>query len=110
MLNSGVELAISPRLVEGLSEARPDQLDQIEVSPSGLGLHFPKLDADLYVPALLECVLGSRSWMASRMRCQRQSCHWHRWKDVGERSPKETGKSELRRLLYNAFRFFASIH
>ncbi|MCF5706266.1 DUF2442 domain-containing protein [Pseudomonas syringae] len=67
MLNSGVELAIPPRLVEGMSEARPDQLDQIEVSPSGLGLHFPKLDADLYVPALLEGVLGSRSWMARQL-------------------------------------------
>ncbi|WP_163034408.1 DUF2442 domain-containing protein, partial [Pseudomonas viridiflava] len=67
MLNSGVELAIPPRLAEGLSDARPDQLDNIEVSPSGLGLYFPELDADLYVPALLEGVLGSRSWMARQL-------------------------------------------
>jgi hypothetical protein len=33
----------------------------------GLGLHFPKLDADLYLPALLDGWLGSRRWMAARM-------------------------------------------
>jgi hypothetical protein len=27
----------------------------------------PRLDADLYVPALLEGVLGSRRWMAARL-------------------------------------------
>jgi hypothetical protein len=28
-------------------------LDEIEITPSGFGIHFPKLDADLYVPGLL---------------------------------------------------------
>jgi hypothetical protein len=37
------------------------------VSPSGLGLHFPQLDADLYLPALLQGFLGSRQWMAQAM-------------------------------------------
>lgn len=64
ILNSGMELAISPKIAEGISEASPDQLDQIELSPTGLGLYFPKLDADLYVPSLLTGVTGSRSWMA----------------------------------------------
>ncbi|NBQ54825.1 MAG: DUF2442 domain-containing protein, partial [Proteobacteria bacterium] len=31
------------------------------------GLHFPQLDADLYLPALLKGVLGSRRWMAQAM-------------------------------------------
>ena len=26
-------------------------LDVIEISPAGLGMHFPKLDAELYLPA-----------------------------------------------------------
>jgi hypothetical protein len=30
-------------------------------------LHFPKLDADLYLPALLEGLLGSKRWMAARL-------------------------------------------
>jgi len=30
-------------------------------------LHFPKLDADLYLPSLLEGFLGSRRWMAAQL-------------------------------------------
>ncbi|CAM3402361.1 DUF2442 domain-containing protein [Halomonas lysinitropha] len=66
-LHSGLELAIPPRLVEGLSQATPEALSEIEISPSGLGLHWPQLDADLYVPALLEGQFGSHQWMARQM-------------------------------------------
>ena len=37
----------------------------IEISPSGLGIHFPRVDADIYLPALLETMLGSKRWMAA---------------------------------------------
>jgi hypothetical protein len=57
----------APEAAEGLEKATPAQLEPIEISPSGFGIHFPKLDADLYLPALLEGFLGSRKWMASRM-------------------------------------------
>jgi hypothetical protein len=30
-------------------------------------LHWPRLDADLYLPALMEGVIGSRRWMARVM-------------------------------------------
>lgn len=58
-LHSGLELAIPPHLVEGLTDATSEALADIEVSPSGLGLHWPQLDADLYVPALLQGQFGS---------------------------------------------------
>lgn len=64
-LDSGLELAFSPRHAQGLSHARPDDLVDAEISPSGLGIHFPRLDADLYLPALLEGFLGSRRWIAA---------------------------------------------
>ena len=51
----------------GLENAKPSQLEEIEISPSGFGIHFPKLDADLYLPGLLEGFLGSKRWMASRL-------------------------------------------
>jgi len=54
-------------MAKGLAGASPDDLAKIEISPTGLGLHWPRLDADLYVPALLQGVLGSRSWMAAQM-------------------------------------------
>jgi hypothetical protein len=66
-LSSGLEVAFSPRDAQGLEGVRPADLDPIEISPSGLGLHFPKLDADLYLPALLEGFLGSKSWAAARL-------------------------------------------
>lgn len=66
-LSSGLEVAFSPRDAQGLEAARPADLDPIEISPSGLGLHFPKIDADLYLPALLEGFLGSKSWAAARL-------------------------------------------
>ena len=62
-LSNGLELAFSPHLAEGLSNAKPADLADIELTPSGLGLHWPKLDADLYLPALLQGVFGSPQWM-----------------------------------------------
>ena len=66
-LSSRLIVSFSPRDTQGLEDAKPSQLDVIEISPSGFGIHFPKLDADLYVPGLLEGFLGSKKWMASRL-------------------------------------------
>lgn len=66
-LNSGLELAFPPDLAEGLADAAPDDLAEIEISPSGLGLHWPRIDADLYIPALLQGVFGSKNWMARQL-------------------------------------------
>ena len=66
-LSSGIDVMFSPEQAQGLEGAKPAQLGTIEISPSGLGLHFPKLDADLYLPALLDGWLGSKRWMAARM-------------------------------------------
>jgi len=62
-----VEVTFPAVLAEGLAGASPDDLAEIKVSPTGLGLHWPRLDAHLYVPALLQCVFGSRRWMASHL-------------------------------------------
>jgi Protein of unknown function (DUF2442) len=66
-LSSGLAVAFSPSDAEGLEDATPGELSTIEISPSGFGIYFPKLDTDLYLPALLEGTLGSRKWMASRL-------------------------------------------
>lgn len=66
-LHNGVELAVPVRLVEGLAGTGAHDLADIEITPSGLGLYWPKLDADVYVPALLKGVFGSRSWMAKAL-------------------------------------------
>ena len=65
-LTTGIEIAFAPRDVEGLQHASVEDLKSIEVEAFGIGIHFPTLDADLYVPALLKGVLGSKRWMAAR--------------------------------------------
>ena len=66
-LSSGLEVAFRANDAQGLEHAKPSELSKIEISPSGLGIHFPLLDADLYLPALLKGFLGSRRWMAAQM-------------------------------------------
>jgi len=69
-LSTGIGIFFSPQDAQGLEEGTASQLSDIEITPSGFGLHFPKLDADLYVPSLLEGILGSRKWMAARLGAQ----------------------------------------
>jgi len=66
-LSSKLIVSFAPADAQGLEDARPSDLHQIEVSPSGFGIHFPAIDADLYIPGLLEGFLGSKAWMASRL-------------------------------------------
>jgi Protein of unknown function (DUF2442) len=66
-LNTGVEIGFAPQDAQGLEHASAADLKEIEITPAGLGVHFPRLDADLYVPALLEGLLGSAAWMAKQM-------------------------------------------
>ena len=56
----------SPRFttaILGLAGAYPEDLAEVEVTPSGDGLHWEKLDADFSVPALLAGVFGTAAWM-----------------------------------------------
>ena len=66
-LSSNLDVSFSPENAQGLERAAASQLGKIEISPSGLGIYFPKLDADLYLPALLEGFFGSKKWMAARL-------------------------------------------
>ncbi len=66
-LDTGLEIACPRHLIEGLDQASAAELSEIEISPAGLGLHWPKLDADVYVPALLKGTFGSRRWMATQL-------------------------------------------
>jgi hypothetical protein len=64
-LSSGLEVGFLPERAQGLERASAAELEEIEITPSGYGIHFPKLDADLYLPALLQGFYGSRKWMAA---------------------------------------------
>jgi hypothetical protein len=66
-LSNGLELGVPVDRAQGLAGAKASDLSDIEISPTGLGLHWPRLDADLYLPALMEGVFGTRRWMAQLM-------------------------------------------
>jgi hypothetical protein len=59
VLASGLELAFSPKQAQGLELARPADLADAEISPSGMGIYFPHLDVDLYIPSMREGFFGS---------------------------------------------------
>jgi hypothetical protein len=65
-LNTGIEIGVAPRDLEGLEHESAEAMAQIELEPFGLGIHFPAIDADIYIPALREGGLGSKRWMAAR--------------------------------------------
>jgi hypothetical protein len=65
--SSGLDVSFSPRDTQGLEKATPAQLAKIEISPSAYGIHFPRIHADFYLPALLLGFLGSRNWIAGRL-------------------------------------------
>lgn len=66
-LTTGFEFGFFPDQVEGLRGAVPEALAEVEVEEFGLGLHWEALDADVYLPALLEGVVGSKRWMAQEL-------------------------------------------
>jgi hypothetical protein len=91
-LSTGLAVAFSPHDAQGLEEATPSQLRVIEISPSGLGIHFPKLDADLYLPGLLEGRLGSSTWMASRLGAKGGSARSSAKADAARRNGRRGGR------------------
>jgi hypothetical protein len=66
-LSNGLDLGVPIAFAQGLAGATAADLADIEISPTGLGLHWPRLDADMYLPALIEGVFGTRRWMAQLM-------------------------------------------
>ena len=99
-LSTGFSIAFKAHNAEGLEKAKPEQLAKIEISPSGFGIYFPDLDADLYLPGLLEGVLGSRRWMASHLgktggdQPRRLNLPLHGQTANGEGDQKENSRSD----------------
>lgn len=63
-LNNGCAFMFPVEQAQDLAGAKVVDLRRIEVQAAGLSLHWPRLDADLYVPALVKGFLGTRQWMA----------------------------------------------
>lgn len=60
----GAPICFPTSLVQDVSEASQDDLESLFVDGMGFNLNWPKLDVDLYVPALVAGVFGTRDWMS----------------------------------------------
>ena len=63
-LKNGIVIGFPCGLLQGLGNATPEQLAEVEVTPTGYGLHWQGLDADFAVPQLVAGIFGTKSWMA----------------------------------------------
>jgi hypothetical protein len=63
-LATGVELAIPRKLLQGLENATPAQIAEVQVEDFGSALHWESLDVDHYVPGVIDGVFGTRKWMS----------------------------------------------
>jgi hypothetical protein len=66
-LVNGCSYAFPAQLVQDLQGAAEDDLADVLVDSLGFNLHWPALDADLYVPALVSGVFGTRAWMTREL-------------------------------------------
>ncbi len=67
---NGCTYVFPSHLVQELSYAAPDDLADVEVDGMGFNLHWPRLDADVYIPALVAGVFGTKDWMNKAMARQ----------------------------------------
>lgn len=66
-LANGCAYAFPSDRVQELRGAALDDLVDVEIDGAGFNLHWPKLDVDLYVPALVSGLFGTRGWMAGEL-------------------------------------------
>jgi Protein of unknown function (DUF2442) len=62
-LNTEIVMGFPYQRLQGLANATPKQLAEVEVTPAGYGLHWDSLDVDLGVPQLVAGLFGTKAWM-----------------------------------------------
>ena len=65
-LNNGCTFSFPARIAQDLGHATNAQLAEIELSPSGFGLHWPQIDVDFTVPGLMAGRFGTARFMRER--------------------------------------------
>ena len=63
-LANGCAYIFPAQLAQELHGADDEALSAIVIDGAGINLHWPAIDADLHVPALVAGVFGTRDWMA----------------------------------------------
>ena len=72
VLSNRLELALNPELSQALQSATQEQLQEVHIDGAGYHLFFPKLDDGVYVPSLIQGILGSKKWMEEQAAEERR--------------------------------------
>ena len=67
-LKSGLGLLVPVDRVEGLAGLPASAIRAVRIVGQGYAMHWPALDLDVSVPALVAGCFGSRAWMAALAR------------------------------------------
>jgi hypothetical protein len=70
-LSNGRRLVLPVEDLQDLDRATHQQIKNYKLLGLGTGIHFPELDVDLYVPALIEGVYGPNSLAPFELAAQR---------------------------------------
>lgn len=62
-LSNARRLVLPVEDIQALNQATHEQLSHHEIIGIGRGISFPDIDADLFVPALIQGIYGSERWM-----------------------------------------------
>lgn len=73
MFRGGGSMAIPRAIVPGLGGASAADLEAVAVSPAGDALSWRSLDANVYVPGLVERAFGTRLFAAAGRRAARRT-------------------------------------
>ena len=100
-MSDGSVHGIPKSKLEGLADATDEVASNFEISEGGLGLRWPQIDLDMFVPALLQGTYGTRAWMSSlgrmggraRTEAKRTASRLNGLK--GGRPRKEAGNCDL---------------
>lgn len=62
-LKNGATLIVPTNLIQGLRDADPNLIAQVELLPRGAALHWETLDQDFSIMGLMAGIFGNRVWM-----------------------------------------------
>jgi Protein of unknown function (DUF2442) len=68
-LTNECTFAVPARLLQGLEQASPGEIEAFELSGSGYGIHWDALDADFSIAGLLAGSFGTKAHMAHLQQC-----------------------------------------
>jgi Protein of unknown function (DUF2442) len=72
-LKNGAFFSFPPKLLQGLEEATPEELNDVWLDVSGSSVHWERLDADFEIVGLVAGIFGTKSWMSELGRKGGQS-------------------------------------